>query len=122
MKYRLTVTLGRDTVDRSLLLDEGQRLDDYFLRRFLGDDGERTPLVPDVIVDPVKGTLVLVFTAEAPNALDASILGLARLTSAFEAVGMERPTSICTTEAEAVPGPTGPSAAPEHVHPAPHER
>lgn len=123
MRYRLTVTLGRETVDRGELLDEGERLDDWFNRRLQGGNSDgRSPVVPDVIVDPVKAAIVVVSTTDAPNALDAAILALARLTSAFEGAGLSRPTSICMAEAESVPGPTGPNTAREHVHPLPHER
>lgn len=114
--YRLTVSLGRQTIDRTELLAEAEKLDDHWNRVLLGGRQDH-PLTPEVLVDVVKGAMQVVLTLDAPDALTAAVLGLARLVSAFQGVGLAGPQTIVSVEAEQVPGPTGPSVAPEHVHP-----
>lgn len=117
MDYRLTVTLGRESVDRGELLAEAQTLARFFTKGPRGGAGSEPPtrLVPDVLVDPVKAALQLVITIDAPDALNATILGLGRVAHSLQATQLGFPKSVLTFEAEAIPRPTGPNALPQHV-------
>lgn len=102
--YRVTLSLGRPTIDRERLLAEGRRLNDHFMKR------------GDVLVDPVKGTMQLVLSLDVEDALTAALAGTAQAHSAFEFAELAPPESVVSVEAEHVPDSASPGVAPEHVH------
>lgn len=104
--YRVTLSLGRPTIDRERLLAEGRRLNDHLMKLGGGD----------VLVDPVKGTMQLVLSLDVEDALTAALAGTAQAHSAFEFAELAPPESVVSVEAEHVPDSASPGVAPEHVH------
>lgn len=115
MKFRLTVTIGRDTLDRQELLRQGQLLDEWFAHGPVDPEEPAGRLAPDIFVDPVKATLQIVCTIDASSALDVPRICIVRFANAFDALKLPHPTSIVTVETEHVPDPAGSDILVMHV-------
>lgn len=117
MKYRVTLSLGRPTVDHEQLVSEARQLDDFITRRLLGRYAAEGAGSLDVLVDPVKGTMQIVVTLDVENALTAILVGAAQIHSAFEELGLSQPEHVVSIESEHVPDPAGEHVGLEHIGP-----
>lgn len=107
MQFRVTVTVGQDSTDGSVLEERVQALRDS-VHALPGGAGAVTGL------DLVKATAELVVAVDAEDALSAAGDALRLAGRAHADAGLPAPRSIVTVEAEAVPEPVAGEALPMH--------
>jgi len=107
MQFRVTVTVGQDSTEGSVLEERVRALRDS-VHALPGGAGAVTAL------DLVKATAELVLAVDAPDALTAARDALDLAGRALGGAGLPAPLSIVTVEAEAVPEPVADRALPMH--------
>lgn len=103
MEFRVTVGLGQDSVETTVLEGRGTALQES-----LAGLPEGAGAV--VVVDLVKATAQLVLLVQAEDALAAAQQALQAAGRGLQQAGLGAPGSIVTLEAEAVPAPV-----PDHL-------
>lgn len=89
MEFRVTVSLGQNSADATVLTERTATL-------------QRSVTMGTVLVDVVKAAIQLVLPVDADDALDA-VNQATRITAhAIQAAALDQPTTIAVVEAEAV--------------------
>lgn len=97
MTYRVTATLGRATIERTVLIDEALSIHEGLRGR------------AEVTVDEVKAAIRVIMNLDVSNTLESVMTLTATLITVFNHFGLEPPQTIALVESEHVPGDAEPT-------------